>query len=60
MKIIYLDQFIVSDLADSANQEWKEIRLSLEELADSGEICCPLSMEHYLESSSRGCDSHLM
>lgn len=53
MKIIYLDQFIVSELADSQTDDWKEIRQILEELASQGKICCPLSMEHYLESSTR-------
>jgi len=40
MKIIYLDQFIVSELADSQTDDWKEIRQILEELASQGKICC--------------------
>jgi len=53
MKLIYLDQFIVSDLADSKSLEWQELRNIFEELVELELIICPLSFEHYLESSSR-------
>ncbi len=59
MKILYLDQFIVSDLADSKNQFYIEMRESLEELVFSKKLICPLSMEHYMESSSRSDDDAL-
>lgn len=51
MKIIYLDQFIVGDLAIKEDKMWKDLRDLLEKLAKSGKIISPLSYEHYLESS---------
>lgn len=53
MKIIYLDQFAVSNLADSVSNEWEEIKINLKFLVKERKIICPLSIEHYLESSLR-------
>lgn len=53
MKIIYLDQFIVSDLADFSSDKHSEIRKLLENLVKAKKVICPLSMEHYLETASR-------
>ena len=53
MKILYLDQFIVSDLADSQTEEYRDLKRLLKDLVESKEIICPLSLEHYLESASR-------
>lgn len=53
MKIIYLDQYLVSDLADKVTETHSEISKLLINLQEKGKICCPLSGEHYLESSKR-------
>ncbi len=53
-KIIYLDQFASSNLA-AANEDslWCEIRIVIERLVNKGFIFCPLSPEHYVETSGR-------
>lgn len=53
-KIVYLDQFASSNLA-AANEEglWLKIRVVIENLVNKRIICCPLSLEHYVETSGR-------
>jgi hypothetical protein len=53
-KCIYLDQFAVSDMIDADNKSiWSDIRMKLFELHKNGLIFCPLSTEHYFETSQK-------
>lgn len=53
-KCIYLDQFAVSDMIEADNKSiWSNIRIKLFELHKNGLIFCPLSTEHYFETSQK-------
>lgn len=52
-KILYLDQFIVSHLADETDDLYLKIKKIIIELFERGKLVCPLSPEHYFESSQR-------
>ncbi|WP_282088654.1 hypothetical protein [Aquimarina algiphila] len=47
---IYLDQFVISDIIDAKNPLWNEIKELLETNHFKGNIYCPLSIEHILET----------
>jgi len=53
MKIIYLDQFFVSNLNDLPSKTWVEISEFLFRLSKRKKLICPLSFEHYIESAKR-------
>lgn len=49
---IYLDQFAISDMVEMETKlEWSKIKKLLIELKDKNKIFCPLSHEHYIETS---------
>jgi hypothetical protein len=50
---IYLDQFVVSDLIDESSELWKEIKILLEALHRDNIIYCPLSVQHFFETSKK-------
>lgn len=50
---IYLDQFAVSELITLEKNIWKEIKYWLEELNRNNLIFCPVSFEHYIETSGK-------
>lgn len=53
-KIIYLDQFAVSDMVESIHGSiWIKIKEKLISLHQQGKIFCPLSVEHYFETSQK-------
>jgi hypothetical protein len=47
---IYLDQFVISDIIHGVNPLWVEIKELLEKNYYKGNIYCPLSVEHVLET----------
>lgn len=47
---IYLDQFVISDIIDGENPLWIEIKKLLELNYSIGNLYCPLSVEHFLET----------
>lgn len=52
--VIYLDQFATSELFQNQRSEiWNEIFTLLELGYNRGSFFCPLSIEHFLETSSR-------
>lgn len=54
-KIIYLDQFSVSDMLDHTGLPiWREIKKKIVSLHKDGKIFCPLSSEHFIETSQKG------
>lgn len=54
-KIIYLDQFAVSEMMDrNSNVEWKEIKKLLLKAYKAGKIVCPTSSEHLIETVPKG------
>ncbi|RAU81330.1 hypothetical protein [Pontibacter arcticus] len=54
MHIIYLDQFATSGMFDSTGiPEWEEIRSLLHTGVTMNKIICPMSVEHYLETSQK-------
>lgn len=53
MKIIYLDQFFVSNLNDLPSKIWEEINELIFGLVERNKLICPLSFEHYIESAKR-------
>ncbi len=54
---IYLDQFVISDIIESVNPYWIEIKKLIEESYYSGKIYCPLSPEHILETVRKDFES---
>lgn len=50
---IYLDQFAVSELVESNLSIWKEIKNLILELYSNNLIFCPISFEHYIETSGK-------
>lgn len=51
---IYLDQFAISDMIESKEGTlWFEIRKALENGHETGLLFCPLSPEHFLETSQK-------
>lgn len=53
-KIIYLDQFSVSDMLDTKSLPiWNEIREKIVLLKKKEQIFCPLSSEHFLETAQK-------
>ncbi|MEN8816862.1 MAG: hypothetical protein ABF274_08350 [Nonlabens sp.] len=54
-KVIYLDQFAVSEMIDkNLTDEWKEIKLLLLKGADVDKLVCPTSSEHLIETVPKG------
>jgi hypothetical protein len=52
--IIYLDQFAVSNMIDAKEGDiWYDIKNNIEKYHKNGEIICPMSAEHVLETSQR-------
>lgn len=57
-KVIYLDQFCTSGMFDDVgSNSWKEIKDLLILGFKKGKLICPLSFEHFLESSQRSIKS---
>lgn len=55
---IYLDQFAISDMLESREgTTWFEIRKALERGHKNGLLFCPLSPEHFLETSQKSIDN---
>lgn len=55
---IYLDQFAISDMIESKEGTlWFEIRKALESGHTNGLLFCPLSPEHFLETSQKSIDN---
>jgi hypothetical protein len=52
-KILYLDQFIVSNLSDEVDDFHSGLKNKIISLYEKGLMLCPLSPEHYFESSFR-------
>lgn len=50
---IYLDQFVVSGMVEPQQEIWVRVREQLLELHRAGKIFCPLSHEHYFETSAK-------
>ena len=51
---IYLDQFALTDLMDSKEGEnWFEIKNLLLDSHEKGLLFCPLSSEHFIETSKK-------
>jgi hypothetical protein len=54
IRCIYLDQFATSGLFDPSNSiEWNEIRELIISCVNKGRIICPMSFEHFLETSQK-------
>ena len=51
--IIYLDQFASVGLFESESKEWKQIRELIIIGVEKKKIICPLSTEHYIETSQK-------
>ncbi|KAB8152918.1 hypothetical protein EZY14_011035 [Kordia sp. TARA_039_SRF] len=47
---IYLDQFVISDIIEAKNPLWSQIKNLLEINHTRGNIYCPVSIEHILET----------
>lgn len=47
---IYLDQYVVSNLIECPTGIWSDIKKLLEEKHKKGEVYCPLSSPHFLET----------
>lgn len=57
-KVIYLDQFCTSGMFDDiGSNSWKEIKDLLVLGFKKGKLICPISFEHFLESSQRNIKS---
>lgn len=57
-KVIYLDQFCTSGMFDDiGSNSWKEIKDLLILGFKKGKLICPISFEHFLESSQRNIKS---
>lgn len=52
-RIIYLDQFSTSGLFESEEKEWKQIKELITEGVNRGIYFCPMSSEHFIESSQK-------
>src|SRR5690606_26586771 len=50
---IYLDQFVISDLVDETNELWREIKKLIEISYKNNKIYCPLSPQHFIETSRK-------
>lgn len=51
--IIYLDQFASSGMFESDTTEWNKIRKLVKEGFERKQLICPLSAEHYIETSQK-------
>lgn len=52
--IIYLDQFAMSNMIDAKEGDiWYDIKNNIERCHKNGDIICPMSAEHVLETSQR-------
>lgn len=53
LKIIYLDQFAAVGLFESESKEWVRIKELIVTGVKRNKIICPLSLEHYIETSQK-------
>lgn len=53
LRIIYLDQFASVGLFESELKEWKKVRELIATGVNSNKAICPLSFEHYIETSQK-------
>jgi len=53
LTIIYLDQFASSGMFESDTSEWNKIRELVKEGFEKKQFICPLSYEHYIETSQK-------
>ena len=53
-KILYLDQFAVSNMVDSTEGSvWYKAKTALLNAVKSNRVICPIPMEHYIETGAR-------
>lgn len=52
-KIVYLDQFAVSNMVSEISSIWIEAKEVLIHSVQSGKVICPIPMEHYIETGTR-------
>ena len=60
MTIIYLDQFASSGIFESTLMEWTKIKELIVEGFNNNKLICPLSAEHYIETSQKQKDKAIL
>jgi len=60
LTIIYLDQFASSGIFESASIEWTKIKELIVEGFNNNQLICPLSAEHYIETSQKQQDKAVL
>lgn len=56
--LVYLDQFAVSNMLEAKEGSlWYEIKIKLIKHIEEEKMLCPLSIEHYFETSQKMCDN---
>jgi len=51
--IIYLDQFASSGIFESTSIEWLQVKKLITKGYNKGQLICPLSVEHFIETSQK-------